>query len=144
MKRLVLLFLFVCISFSSSVYADKESVLINAFNEIKGTLIEAQKCKKMMEKEQRQEGWRSLGDCRITNYCPVCNDPEYSYESLSGKELKNGHAACNWLDVGTVIKVNGREYEIVDTCGTEAIDLFVDSYECWCDDNYYGKVKIRR
>ena len=87
--------------------------------------------------------WESIGACRVTEYCPICNDPE-GYESASGKELATGDAACRWLPLGTVIRIGKREYTIVDTCGTDAIDLFIDSDECWCDRNEYVDVKIKK
>jgi hypothetical protein len=86
--------------------------------------------------------WESIGACRVTEYCPVCNDPA-GYESSSGKELATGDAACSWLPIGTEIRIGDREYTIVDTCGTDAIDLFIDSDECWCDRNEYVDVKIK-
>lgn len=93
-------------------------------------------------KTKAKEEWKSIGDCRITEYCPCCNDPA-GYESSSGKTLENGDAACSWLPIGTRIRVYGREYTIVDICGTDAIDLFIDSDECWCNRNEYQTVKIK-
>ena len=87
--------------------------------------------------------WESIGACRVTEYCPVCNDPA-GYESASGKELATGDAACSWLPMGTVIRIGDREYTIVDVCGTDAIDLFIDSDECWCDRNEYVEVDIKK
>lgn len=93
-------------------------------------------------KKESQVKWRSIGKCRITEYCPCCNDPA-GYQSSSGKRLEEGDAACSWLENGTQIRVRGRVYTIVDTCGTEAIDLFVDTDECWCDRNECQEVEIR-
>ena len=87
--------------------------------------------------------WESIGACRVTEYCPVCNDPE-GYESASGKELATGDAACSWLPMGTEIRIGDREYTIVDVCGTDAIDLFIDSDECWCDRNEYVEVYVKK
>lgn len=89
--------------------------------------------------------WSPVMECRITTYCPVCNDGS-GHESSSGTYLKTGHAACRWLPNGTIISIEGEEFEIVDTCGTEAIDIFVDddSGICQCNLNEYRKVTIKR
>ena len=83
--------------------------------------------------------YTDLGDCRITEYCPTCNDGS-GYESSSGIELKSGHCACSWLPEGTEISVEGEPLTVVDKCGTEAIDVFVDTDECECNLNEYRKV----
>lgn len=87
----------------------------------------------------------SLGECRITCYCPECNDGT-GHESSSGAYLKTGHAACRWLPIGTIIDIEGDEFEIVDTCGTDAIDIFIDddSGECRCNLNEYKRVTIKK
>lgn len=82
-----------------------------------------------------------LGECRITEYCPYCNEP-HGHDSATGVYLSEGHAACNWLPMGTVIEIDGRTYEIVDVCGTDAIDLFRESDSCQCNLNDYAQVKI--
>lgn len=89
--------------------------------------------------------YEDLGECRITCYCPECNDGT-GHESSSGAYLKTGHAACRWLPVGTIIDIEGDEFEIVDTCGTDAIDIFIDddSGECRCNLNEYKRVTIKR
>lgn len=93
----------------------------------------------------QEDEWKSLGKCRITCYCHVCNDG-HGYESTSGKHLKYGHAACRWLPNGTIISVEGEIFEIVDTCGTDAIDLFVDTENdyCSCNLNEWRLVSIKR
>ena len=89
------------------------------------------------------EHWECLGECRITEYCPACNDGG-GYDSTSGKHLRAGHAACSWLPNGTIISIGGVEFEIVDTCGTDAIDLFRETDCCECDMNEYKVVYIKR
>lgn len=91
-----------------------------------------------------EDTWESLGDCRITCYCPSCNDPAGSYQSSSGTTLYEGCVACSWLPIGTVLKINGTEYTVVDTCGTEAIDVFKDTSYCCCNENYYTEVFIKQ
>ena len=89
--------------------------------------------------------WKSIGKCRITTYCPYCNEPE-GYGSASGVYLQNGHAACSWLPIGTVISIDGDIYTIVDICGTDAIDIFVDSKDgvCHCNTMEYKEVSVRK
>lgn len=82
-----------------------------------------------------------LGDCRITEYCPTCNDGS-GYESSSGIELKSGYCACAWLPEGAEISVEGEPLTVVDTCGTEAIDVFIDTDECECNLNEKRKVTL--
>lgn len=86
-------------------------------------------------------GYTDLGECRITTYCPSCNTGA-GHASSSGVWLEYGHAACNWLPLGTVINIEGEEFEIVDTCGTDAIDLFIDTEYCRCDLNEYKRVYV--
>ena len=73
--------------------------------------------------------WCPVIECRITSYCPTCNDGT-GHESSSGAYLRTGHAACRWLPVGTII----------------SIDVFIDddSGECHCNLNEYRKVAIKK
>lgn len=89
------------------------------------------------------EYYEKIGTCRITEYCPACNDGG-GYDSTSGTHLREGHAACRWLPNGTIISIDGVEFEIVDTCGTDAIDLFRETEICQCDMNEYKVVYIKR
>lgn len=88
--------------------------------------------------------WKDLGECRITTFCPVCNDGS-GHESSSGTELRYGHAACSWLPIGTKISIEGEIFEIVDICGTDAIDIFIDTDDecCRCNLNEYKDVRIK-
>lgn len=106
---------------------------------------EAEKKKREEEKRKAEERkWASLGECYITTYCPGCNDPAGTYQSSSGTTLYEGCVACSWLPIGSTIKIDGSVYTVVDRCGTNAIDLFVDTSYCMCDRSYYTEVKIKR
>ncbi|MEA4922204.1 MAG: hypothetical protein VB031_02415 [Eubacteriaceae bacterium] len=94
------------------------------------------------EPKCEEEKWDET-EARITEYCPSCNDPA-GYQSSSGKYLEDGDCACSWLPEGTQVNINGNVYTVVDTCGTDAIDIFRDTDICQCDANYYTIVKIRR
>lgn len=126
---------------------DVKPVMVGRIDDMK----ETEKCiqRKTKEEERKRKlersksKWESLGDCRITYYCPCCNDPT-GYGSSSGETLQEGYVACSWLSNGTKIKINGTEYTVMDCCGTEAIDIFVDTDACYCNDNYYTEVKILR
>ena len=91
-----------------------------------------------------KEVWKDLGECRITSYCPYCNDGS-GHESSSGKELRYGYAACSWLPIGTKISIEGEIFTIVAVCGTDAIDVFIDHDEgyCGCTLNEYRNVAIK-
>lgn len=93
----------------------------------------------------KQAEWKYLGECRTTSYCPYCNDGS-GHESSSGKELEYGDAACNWLPIGTKVSIEGEIFTIVDTCGTDAIDIFIDHDAgfCGCNLNEYRKVAIKK
>ena len=93
---------------------------------------------------EEESHWVSIGNVRITHYCPACNDPRGSYQSSSGTYLYSGCVACRWLPNGSKIRINGDEYLVVDTCGTDAIDIFIDSDECYCSyhGTYYAEVEV--
>lgn len=99
----------------------------------------------MGQKDQKaKEIWKNIGKCRITCYCPYCNDGS-GYESSTGKQLKYGYVACSWLDPGTKISIEGDIFEVADICGTEAIDIFIDHNEgyCNCNLNEYKNVSVK-
>lgn len=111
---------------------------------IAGTLIASMMAAAPAPKEKPKTEWRFLGECRVTSYCPICNDGA-GHESSSGTELQYGHAACNWLPIGTKVSIEGEIFTIVDTCGTDAIDIFIDHDEgsCGCNLNEYRKVAVK-
>ena len=80
---------------------------------------------------------------RVTEYCPACNSPA-GHGSASGVYLTAGHCACGWLPMGAVVEIDGARYEVVDTCGTDAIDIFIDdnSGACVCDRNEVEEVTV--
>lgn len=136
------------------VQNDVKPVLEKRVDDIKETKKCIQRAKKEKERLKRikrakmkrlreERKWKSIGECRITEYCPSCNDPAGSYQSSSGTYLYEGCVACNWLSNGTKIRINGCEYVVVDTCGTDAIDIFRDTSCCCCDGNYYAEVEIK-
>ena len=90
----------------------------------------------------QQPTYVNIGECRITEYCPTCNGG--NYESASGKRLEYGDCACSWLPMGTVINIEGEEFTVVDICGTDAIDIFVDTDTCQCNLNEYRNVSIKQ
>ena len=102
------------------------------------------KKKEVIKKKEEEREWESLGYCRITTYCPACNDPAGSYQSSSGTTLYEGCVACSWLPLGATLRINGSIYTVVDRCGTDAIDEFVDTSYCMCNSNYYTKVEIKK
>lgn len=111
---------------------------------------EEKRKQRIREKRKRakmayERHWKSIGECRITEYCPSCNDPAGTYQSSSGAYLYEGCVACNWLPNGTKIRIRKRYvFVVMDTCGTEAIDIFRDTSYCCCNGNYYAEVEIWR
>lgn len=92
--------------------------------------------------KKTNDDWKYIGEQRITCYCPVCNDGE-GYESSSGKELEYGDCACSWLPIGTKVSIEGEIFTVVDICGTDVIDIFIDTDECCCNLNEYRKVSVK-
>lgn len=82
-------------------------------------------------------------EARITTYCPACNEPA-GHGSASGVYLTAGHCACSWLPIGTHVAIDGEVFTVVDVCGTDAIDIFIDddSGVCHCYLNEYRTVYI--
>lgn len=120
--------------------AETENDLLMFNESIKHTKKETRKTVSKQAKPKAH--WESLGYCRITEYCPQCNDPVGTYQSSSGATLCDGYVACNWLSNGTKIKIDGVEYVVMDTCGTDAIDIFNDTEVCQCARNEYQEVQI--
>lgn len=156
MKRKVIVILLVLMAMCTPVYADSEyDFLDNAAWDfthyaMPGTEYEEEYVEEesYSEESQPQEeevsgNWVSLGECRVTSYCPACNSPA-GHASATGKYLEYGDCACSWLPMGTVIMVDGEVFTVVDVCGTEAIDIFLEGPidQCVCDRNYYTEVYI--
>lgn len=104
------------------------------------------KKKEVIKKKEEEREWESLGYCRITTYCPACNDPAGSYQSSSGTTLYEGCVACSWLPIGTRLRIDGYEYVVMDTCGIGGtVDIFVDTGGyCNCNTLSYKEVYIRK
>lgn len=84
----------------------------------------------------------NLGTYRITEYCAECNDPS-GWESASGKHLEDGHVAMNGVPIGTIIEIQGKQYEVVDRCGIDGtVDIFKETEGCQCNRMDYQTVKI--
>lgn len=130
------------ISLATNRHCDEIS---DVFKENEDKIAKEEKKKRERERKLREERqWESLGECRITTYCPACNDPAGSYQSSSGTTLYEGCVACSWLPLGATLRINGSIYTVVDRCGTDAIDIFVDTSYCMCSSNYYTKVEIKK
>ena len=80
---------------------------------------------------------------RVTEYCPACNCPA-GHGSATGKYLEEGDCACGWLPMGSTVTIDDVTYTVVDVCGTDAIDIFVDdgSGVCHCNRNEYVEAVI--
>ena len=90
---------------------------------------------------------------RYTHYCAcaTCNGNSRGITS-SGKRIYNGmsnpyYIACNWLPLGTVLKVNGHNYTVVDRGGSGLsrrgrIDIFTPEGHSACYRYGTGSCKI--
>jgi len=144
MKRKVIVILLVLMAMCQSVYAEEYDFGDNAVWDFSHADVNTQTKQVYQPQEEEVSGhWESLGDVRVTTYCTACNSPA-GYASATGKYLEYGDVACSWLPMGTHILIDGEEFTVVDVCGTEAIDIFLDGPidECICDRNYYTEVYI--
>ena len=90
-----------------------------------------------------QHRWRRVR-VRVTYYCPSCNSPRGSHQSASGVRLREGHVAYNGAPLGSTIKVNGKEYKVVDRCGIpNTVDIFKETRTCQCSGCYYTTAYIK-
>ena len=92
-------------------------------------------------------------DGRYTHYCAcaTCNGSGSGVTS-SGRRIRNGmsnpyYIACNWLPLGSVIKVNGHNYTVVDRGGSGLsrkgrIDIFTPEGHSACYRLGTGSCKI--
>lgn len=84
--------------------------------------------------------WQSIGEQRITTYCRGCDTCDIGY---AGYQLYEGCAACNFLPMGTKVRVDGNEYVIADLCGIDnTIDIYIDSDICHCDTLKFSEVEV--
>lgn len=91
------------------------------------------------------DNWIDYGDYRITHYCQYCNE-EVGRETASGARLEEGHVAMNGVPFGTIIKVGGREYEVVDRVSrNDTVDIFVEAEQgyCTCNKLEWQKVEVK-
>ena len=143
MKKLLAVVTLLMIVLSSNTYAT-----IDVAEMAVGSKVIKEKVtkKKIIKKKhaKKKTKWKYIGVCRVTHYCPQCNDPVGSYKSASGKTLRSGMVACSWLPMGTVLSIEGEQFVVTDICGTEAIDIFIDSSVCYCSENSYKKIFIKK
>jgi uncharacterized protein YabE (DUF348 family) len=90
---------------------------------------------------------------RYTHYCAcaTCNGNSRGV-TTSGKRIRNGmknpyYIACNWLPLGSVIKVGGKNYTVVDRGGSGLsrrgrIDIFTPEGHSACYRYGTGSCKI--
>ena len=90
---------------------------------------------------------------KYTHYCAcaTCNGNSRGI-TTSGKKIRNGmknpyYVACNWLPIGSVIKVGGQKYTVVDRGGSGLsrkgrIDIFTPQGHSACYKLGTGSCKI--
>ncbi len=90
---------------------------------------------------------------KYTHYCAcaTCNGNSRGI-TTSGKKIRNGmknpyYVACNWLPLGSVIKVGGQKYTVVDRGGSGLsrkgrIDIFTPEGHSACYKYGTGSCKI--
>ena len=67
--------------------------------------------------------------CETTSYT-VGDGLTPSNIMANGEVAHVGAVACNFLPMGTQIRINGNIYTVKDRCGADdCIDIYMDSYE---------------
>lgn len=89
---------------------------------------------------------------RYTHYCACSSCGSGSGVTASGKKVYNGMAnpyyvACNWLPMGSVIRVDGKNYTVVDRGGSGLstvgrIDIFTPEGHAACYRYGTGRCSI--
>lgn len=89
---------------------------------------------------------------RYTHYCACASCGSGSGITASGKKVYNGMAnpyyvACNWLPMGSVIRVDGKNYTVVDRGGSGLstvgrIDIFTPEGHAACYRYGTGRCSI--
>lgn len=113
--------------------------------------------------EEPEPEYISLGEFRLTAYCPceICCD-ECAYNrpvdeygntivyTASGKIAQEGYTIAADPDVlpyGTIVYIDGHEYEVQDCGGAitnNSIDIYFDTHEAACEFGLqYGEVFIK-
>ena len=113
--------------------------------------------------EEPEPEYISLGEFRLTAYCPceICCD-ECAYNrpvdeygntivyTTSGKIAQEGYTIAADPDVlpyGTIVYIDGHEYEVQDCGGAitnNSIDIYFDTHEAACEFGLqYGEVFIK-
>ena len=113
--------------------------------------------------EEPEPEYISLGEFRLTAYCPceICCD-ECAYNrpvdeygntivyTASGRIAQEGYTVAADPDVlpyGTIIYIDGHEYEVQDCGGAitdNSIDIYFDTHEAACEFGLqYGEVFIK-
>lgn len=113
--------------------------------------------------EELEPEYISLGEFRLTAYCPceICceecayNRPVDEYGNTivytaSGKIAQEGYTIAADPDVlpyGTIVYIDGHEYEVQDCGGAitnNSIDIYFDTHEAACEFGLqYGEVFIK-
>lgn len=140
MRRKVIVILLALYMTAMTAFATEPNIFALSMNYHARTATE----QAFQQQEEEVSGhWESLGSCRVTTYCTACNSPA-GHASATGTYLEYGHVACSWLPMYSHILIDGEEFVVVDVCGTEAIDIFLDGPidQCICDRNYYTEVYI--
>lgn len=127
-----------------------------------GNQIEDEYAEESINEEPEAE-YISLGEFRLTAYCPceICCD-ECAYNrpvdeygntivyTASGKIAQEGYTIAADPDVlpyGTIVYIDGHEYEVQDCGGAitnNSIDIYFDTHEAACEFGLqYGEVFIK-
>lgn len=149
-KIIVIIFILIASTHVIDAYGatnrnDEKDIIKVLSKTIESTINTAEKLEKEYNEQQakiEEQRWKTYENIRLTEYCPYCNSPSGSYQSASGVYLEQGHIACSWLDIGTRVIIDDIEYTVVDICGTDAVDIFVDSSYCNCTLNKYTTIKV--
>ena len=138
------LFLFIFSLFFAAImlHSEHENTIDTLQNEVYNRDVEIQELNERLETERERiaelkekleahreqevrRGYTRKFTCEITHYIPTGSLTSSGTVPQAGRTV-----ACNFLPLGTKVRINGHIYIVEDTGGMEGlvIDVFVDTY----------------
>lgn len=157
------------VKIKEDIKVSTETIISNDVSDVESSITEESSIQVEEENasdeyiEEPEPEYISLGEFRLTAYCPceICCD-ECAYNrpvdeygntivyTASGRIAQEGYTVAADPDVlpyGTIIYIDGHEYEVQDCGGAitdNSIDIYFDTHEAACEFGLqYGEVFIK-
>ena len=157
------------VKIKEDIKVSTETIISNDVSDVESSITEESSIQVEEENasdeyiEEPEPEYISLGEFRLTAYCPceICCD-ECAYNrpvdeygntivyTASGRIAQEGYTVAADPDVlpyGTIIYIDGHEYEVQDCGGAitdNSIDIYFDTHEAACEFGLqYGEVLIK-